>query len=796
MALARRSGSEFARRARPEQNVKMRWPSRLDPVQSADMSRALRILHLADSHIGADLPARPRRERVRRGDDFVTSYRRVLHRAIEHEVDLVLHGGDVFDRPSPSGAAVAAAAEPLLDLAARGIPVVIVPGNHERSAIPGSLLFSHPNMHIIDRPRTLRFDLRGRRVAIVGMPCIRRGVAGRFEDALGATEWPRQRGEFNILLLHQTIESATCGPGNFRFRSGEDVIDREQIPEAFDYVALGHVHRQQVLDPVLGGGGPIVYAGSPDRISFAERDEPKGCMLIAEQGGALEHTFLEHDVRPMVVVPIDITDLSRRQILDTVAGRVRELPDGAHAAVRLTGRTTPRQAGGLRLEQRMSRLRPDLLLRLTMRQVEFAPERAVAQARAGEKSIISAFEGIAGGCGARRVSVAIDELRDLPNACGTYALYDSNSRLLYVGKSKQTRTRIRSHLRNNNASDFFSGWSQQIARVDFRPALGELEALLVEADLVRRLRPPFNRQMRSWARYCYLSENGKPFGQLIVTREPVDTERCFGPYRSRMMAEMIRDELSECFGLALCPEESGRSALPLLRDVCGAALCERYFAELCAGPCAGRIDQTAYAERIANMDAILTGRDETTVLLAERLVESLSDELRETPVGRALANRAAVLREAFEHGGILRVAESLRCGVLLLPGEGTSRLAVHLGADGPQLLELQRRPDAAGRLLERIGAPAPAERGVDAPLRLGAHGPGRSTKRLAKDVVDLYATIVRHLRRNPDDGLAIPRARLRSLNPDELLALAAEQPAGADHQPPPPASQPVSSGSF
>ena len=118
------------------------------------MSRLLRILHIADSHIGAQLPARPRSRRPRRGDDFIASFRRVLDRAREFDVDLVLHAGDVFDEPSPSNAAISAAALPLLELAAAGLPVVILPGNHERSAIPASLLFSHPNLHIVRRPDT------------------------------------------------------------------------------------------------------------------------------------------------------------------------------------------------------------------------------------------------------------------------------------------------------------------------------------------------------------------------------------------------------------------------------------------------------------------------------------------------------------------------------------------------------------------------------------------------------------------------------------------------------------------
>ncbi len=92
------------------------------------MHQGLRILHIADSHIGADLPRRPRLNLPRRGDDIVASFRRVLARAREFNVDLVIHAGDLFDRSRPHPTAITAAALPLLEVASAGIPVVIVPG--------------------------------------------------------------------------------------------------------------------------------------------------------------------------------------------------------------------------------------------------------------------------------------------------------------------------------------------------------------------------------------------------------------------------------------------------------------------------------------------------------------------------------------------------------------------------------------------------------------------------------------------------------------------------------------------
>lgn len=83
---------------------------------------------------------------------------------------------------------------------------------------------------------------------------------------------------------------------------------------------------------------------------------------------------------------------------------------------------------------------------------------------------------------------------------------------------------------------------KQIASVAFWPADCELEALLREADLIRRLRPPFNTQMRSWARYCYLWRDDR--GQWVISPQVVGGDCCFGPIRSRRSAEEFANALT------------------------------------------------------------------------------------------------------------------------------------------------------------------------------------------------------------------------------------------------------------
>ena len=120
----------------------------------------IRILFLADTHLGFDLPFRPRIQRRRRGPEFFANFERALRPALRGRVDCVVHGGDIFYRSKVPPQLVAMAFEPLKKVADQGTPVYLVPGNHERSAIPHSHLAEHPGIHIFDRPRTYLLSLR------------------------------------------------------------------------------------------------------------------------------------------------------------------------------------------------------------------------------------------------------------------------------------------------------------------------------------------------------------------------------------------------------------------------------------------------------------------------------------------------------------------------------------------------------------------------------------------------------------------------------------------------------------
>lgn len=334
----------------------------------------VRVLLLADTHLGFDLPVRPRVERRRRGPDFFANTRLALEPALRGEVDLVVHGGDLLFRSKVPGGLVAAALEPLLEVADTGVPVLLVPGNHERSALPYPMLASHADLHVFDRPRTVVLNTKGVRIAVSGFPCDRDCIQSRFPDLVRATGWQDQEADIRLLCLHQTVEGAQVQ--NYTFRGGADVIRGRDIPGQFAAVLSGHIHRSQVLERDLTGralAAPVFYPGSVERTSLAERHESKGffTMRVAPEAGrggrVVDHVFHELPARPMCAVVVDPTGLDAVALSRRLADEVSALAPDAVVQVRVDGDLAPGAEAALRAENVRSLHPPTMTVDLRLK---------------------------------------------------------------------------------------------------------------------------------------------------------------------------------------------------------------------------------------------------------------------------------------------------------------------------------------------------------------------------------------------------------------------------------------------
>ena len=304
----------------------------------------VRILFLADTHLGFDLPTRARVQRRRRGHDFLANYLTALTPALERKVDIVVHGGDVFNRSRVATSVAWQAFEPLARVADGGVPVFVVPGNHERGRIPQIRFAQHPRIHLFDRPRTFVTEVRGVRVALSGFPSERNDVRSQFSELVESTRWRTARAAAHFLCIHQCVEGATVGPNDYTFTTAADVIRGRDVPAGFSAVLSGHIHRHQVLTTDLRGASlaaPVLYPGSIERTSIAEADEEKGYMILAvepnDTGARVAWQFQPLPARPLVRHDLNVESTTGDALEAAIASVIATCPHDAVLTLRVVG---------------------------------------------------------------------------------------------------------------------------------------------------------------------------------------------------------------------------------------------------------------------------------------------------------------------------------------------------------------------------------------------------------------------------------------------------------------------------
>ncbi|MFN8240477.1 MAG: metallophosphoesterase [Bacteroidales bacterium] len=287
----------------------------------------VKIIFFADSHLGFDSPLRPKKEKRRRGIDFLMNFDAILHYAKINKADLVIHGGDLFFRTRIPAPIIDLVYERIFNFAQTGIPFAIVPGNHESSELPISLMMQHSNIHYYTKSQVFRFRHNNIDFDIAGFPCVRYNVKSVFPGIINEIQTQLREDSVKFLCMHQAIEGSQVGPSNYTFRKGNDVIGIEDLPDNFDLILSGHIHRAQVL--YTRNSTPILYPGSIERTSFAEKDEEKGFYEIdITSQRECSFRFIVLNTRPMIDYLFDKEAYTTSSLKNEIILLVKEIhPD-------------------------------------------------------------------------------------------------------------------------------------------------------------------------------------------------------------------------------------------------------------------------------------------------------------------------------------------------------------------------------------------------------------------------------------------------------------------------------------
>jgi DNA repair protein SbcD/Mre11 len=294
----------------------------------------IKILHLSDIHMGSGFShGRINSETGlnTRLEDFAHTLSQCIDRALSEPVDLVLFGGDAFPDATPPPIVQEVFATQFRRLVDAQIPTVLLVGNHDQHSqgLGGASLCIYrtlgvPGFVVGDRLATHRICTRNGEIQIITLPWLTRSTLLTRPDTEGLS-----LGEVNqllidrlrvalegeirrldpaiptVLLAHLMTDTARFGAERFLAVGKGFTVPLSLLTRpCFDYVALGHVHRHQILSEQPY----VVYPGSIERVDFSEESEDKGFVLVEVDRGHTKLEFCPLSVRTFRTIRVDVSE--------------------------------------------------------------------------------------------------------------------------------------------------------------------------------------------------------------------------------------------------------------------------------------------------------------------------------------------------------------------------------------------------------------------------------------------------------------------------------------------------------
>jgi exonuclease SbcD len=299
------------------------------------VSKPVRVIHFADIHVGMENYGRidPSTGTSTRVRDFLERLDEVIDYAIAHEADLAIFAGDSFKNRDPEPTQQREFAQRIKRLA-DAVPTLLLVGNHDMpgmaakaSSVDIFRALDVPGVIVGQRAEGRVVETRGGPVYLAWVPYPMRNRLLAREEHLGKTieeldlalrlavadvlrdlaeeaaphEMPR------VLAAHLSVAEAKLGSERTVMLGHDVAVHGSTLTDpAWDYVALGHIHKHQILNP--GGTPPVVYSGSLERIDFGEEEEDKGFCWVEVERGRAAWEFVPVRARPFRTARVDVRE--------------------------------------------------------------------------------------------------------------------------------------------------------------------------------------------------------------------------------------------------------------------------------------------------------------------------------------------------------------------------------------------------------------------------------------------------------------------------------------------------------
>ncbi len=323
----------------------------------------MKILHFADLHLGVESYGHinPETGLSTRLEDFLNALDQVVDYALKNRVDLVLFCGDAYKSRDPSQTQQREFAKRIKRLSTGGVPIFLLVGNHDLPNAIGRAtateifdILAVENVYVSNRPDIYTISTNSGTIQIVSLPWLRRSALISKEETrnlnfeqinqrlqqvltniIAASAAKLDSGLPSVLAAHVWVSGAKLGSERLMTIGQEHVLLPSNVAHpAFDYIALGHIHRHQVISH----NPPVVYAGSLARQDFGEEEDDKGFYLVEidsdRESGERQVRYKFHPVAGRRFTTVDVgIDAEDADPTSTVLKSIAEQGDNITDAI-------------------------------------------------------------------------------------------------------------------------------------------------------------------------------------------------------------------------------------------------------------------------------------------------------------------------------------------------------------------------------------------------------------------------------------------------------------------------------
>ena len=219
-----------------------------------------------------------------------------------------------------------------------------------------------------------------------------------------------------------------------------------------------------------------------------------------------------------------------------------------------------------------------------------------------------------------------EKLKQIPTDPGVYQFYNKDEKIIYIGKAKNLRNRVRSYFqKNKHQSPKNLTMIRHISDLEWIVVRNEVEALMTEANLIKTHRPRYNIDLKDDKSYPFIRITKEPFPQVFLTRKVVsDGSKYYGPFTDVGRLRMTLKALHKVFPIRSCSYFLDEKVIAERK----VSLCLDYHIKKCEGPCEGLVTQDHYNEMVIRINEFMRGKTKKTENYVNELMQKASKDKR------------------------------------------------------------------------------------------------------------------------------------------------------------------------